>query len=117
MPAYLAFNLAWLWLFLRGGRLGHGAAIAVGFLAAGLHQVLFHPLFVAPFVWQLWLDRRWRLAAVYTLAYAAICGFWIEFPQLELRWLGEAASAGAPTASAGSWRCVSALLANVSQAI
>lgn len=91
MPAHLAFNLAWLWLFLRGGRLGHAGAIVVGFFAAGIHQLLFHPLFAAPFVLQLWLDRRWRLAAVYTVAYALICGFWIEIGPIEMRLLGESA--------------------------
>jgi hypothetical protein len=79
MPAHLAFNLAWLWLFLRGGKLGHGGAIAVGFLATGIHQLIFHPMFVAPFVLQLWLRRRWGLGTLYTLAYAAICLFWIEY--------------------------------------
>ncbi len=95
------------------GRLGHGGAIALGFFATGLHQLLFHPLFAAPFVLQLWLDRRWRLAGVYTLAYAAICGFWIEFPQLELRWAGQAAT---ESASAGGRRFlerVLALIANI----
>jgi hypothetical protein len=93
MPAHLAFNLAWLWLFLRGGRLGHLGAMAIGFLATGLHQLLFHPLFVAPFIAQLWLDRRWRLAGAYTLAYALIGIFWIEFWRIELSWLGESANA------------------------
>jgi len=79
MSAHLAFNLAWLWLFLRGGRLGHAGAIAVGFLATGLHQLIFHPIFVAPFILQLWIERRWRAAALYTLAYAAICGFWVAW--------------------------------------
>jgi hypothetical protein len=79
MPAHLAFNLVWLWLFLRGGRLGHAGAIVTGFLATGIHQMIFHPLFVAPFVLQLWLRRRWGLAALYTLAYAAICLFWVEY--------------------------------------
>ncbi|HEY2595489.1 MAG TPA: hypothetical protein VGK33_16480, partial [Chloroflexota bacterium] len=79
MPAHLAFNLAWLWLFLRGGKLGHAGAIAVGFLATGIHQLIFHPMFVAPFVLQLWVRRRWGLGALYTLAYAAICLFWIEY--------------------------------------
>jgi len=79
MPAHLAFNLAWLWLFLSGRRLGHAGAIAVGFLATGIHQLIFHPLFVAPFLLQLWWRRRWRLAMLYTLAYAAICLFWIEY--------------------------------------
>jgi hypothetical protein len=79
MPAHLAFNLVWLWLFLRGGRLGHAGAIATGFLATGIHQLIFHPIFVAPFVLQLWVRRRWGLAALYTLAYAAICLFWVEY--------------------------------------
>ncbi|HTX48795.1 MAG TPA: hypothetical protein VME40_05325, partial [Caulobacteraceae bacterium] len=79
MPAHLAFNMAWLWLFLRGGRAGHAGAILVGFLATGLHEIVFHPLFVAPFVLQLWLERRWRLAGLYTAAYAGIGVFWMEW--------------------------------------
>jgi hypothetical protein len=79
MPAHLAFNLAWLWLFLRGGRLGHGGAIVVGFLATGLHQLIFHPLFVAPFILQLLFHRRWGLGALYIVAYAAIGLFWVEY--------------------------------------
>ena len=84
MTGHLALNLAWLWLHLRGGRTGHAGALAVGFLACGLHQVVFHPLFVAPFVLQIFLERRWATAAAYTGAYAAICLFWIEFPSLTL---------------------------------
>ncbi len=49
MSAHLALNLVWLWLFLRDTRSSHGAAMLVGFLATGLHQVVFHPPFVAPF--------------------------------------------------------------------
>ena len=79
MPPHLAFNLAWLWLFLRGGRLGHLGAGVVGFLAMGLHQLIFHPLFAGPFVLQLWLDRRWTLVALYTAAYAAFAAFWIAY--------------------------------------
>jgi hypothetical protein len=79
MTLHLALNLAWLWLFLRGGAAGHAGALGVGFAAAGLHQVIFHPLFVAPFVLQLWLERRWRAAAAYTLAYMAICLFWVTY--------------------------------------
>jgi hypothetical protein len=79
MTAHLAFNMVWLWLFMRGGKLGHAGALLTGFLACGLHQLVFHPLFAAPFVLQLYLERRWRLAAVYTLAYGLICGFWVEY--------------------------------------
>lgn len=100
MPAHLAFNLAWLWLFLRGSRLGHGLAIVVGFFAAGIHQVLFHPVFVAPFVLQLWLDRRWRLASLYTLAYAAICLVWVEYWKLDMQLTG-VSMAGAQDSGAG----------------
>ncbi|HEY1752556.1 MAG TPA: hypothetical protein VGG29_14955 [Caulobacteraceae bacterium] len=101
MPGHLAFDLAWLWLFLRGGRLGHAGALATGFLATGLHQLLFHPMFAAPFVLQLWLDRRWRLAAVYTAAYAAIGVFWIEYPALAMSLSHVAAD---PHAAAGGGR-------------
>jgi len=104
MTAHLAFNMVWLWLFLRGGRLGHAGAIAVGFLACGLHQLVFHPLFVAPFVLTLWLERRWRTAALYTLAYGAILLFWIEYPALAAHLAGDTASGPAPGApsSAGA---------------
>ncbi|MFI4972999.1 MAG: hypothetical protein ACHP84_00500 [Caulobacterales bacterium] len=96
MPAHLALNLVWLWLFLRGGRLGHAGALVVGFVACGLHQVAFHPLFVAPFVLQLWLDRRWSAAALYTAAYGAICLFWVLYWSLLLKAVGVAPqSAGA----------------------
>jgi hypothetical protein len=79
MPAHLALNMAWLWCFLRGGKAGHAAAIAIGFAATGLHQLIFHPLFVAPFVLQLWLDRRWAAALLYSVAYAAIGLFWASW--------------------------------------
>ncbi len=93
MTAHLAFNLVWLWLFLRGGRLGHAGALVVGFLACGLHQLVFHPLFVAPFVIQLGLERRWRVAALYAVAYAGICLFWIDYDALAWDWVGAGAHA------------------------
>jgi hypothetical protein len=43
MTGHLAFNLVWLALFLRGDKLGHAGAILIGFVATGLHQVIFHP--------------------------------------------------------------------------
>jgi hypothetical protein len=79
MPAHLAFNLAWLWLFLRGGKLGHAGAITVGFFATGIHQLVFHPLFVAPFILRLLFHRRWGLSALYIVAYGVICLFWVEY--------------------------------------
>lgn len=97
MTAHMALNLCWLWLVLRGGRAGHAGAIGVAFLATGLHQFLFHPLFAAPFVLEMWLARRWRVALLHTLAYGAILAFWMLYPAFLLHALGPqpvAAAAG-----------------------
>jgi len=79
MTAHLALNMVWLWFFLRDDRAGHSAAIATGFLAAGLHQLIFHPLFAVPFIVRLWLSRRRSLALVYIMSYAIICLFWVSY--------------------------------------
>ena len=84
MTAHLALNLLWLWLFLREDRSSHVGAVLVGALATGLHQLVFHPLFVMPFVLSLWLTRRFRLAAWYTASYAFIVLFWIAYWQMIL---------------------------------
>jgi hypothetical protein len=94
MAGHLALNLVWLWLFLRGRPSSHVGAVAVGFLACGLHQLVFHPLFVAPFLLQLLLERRWRLGFFYTSAYALIGLFWVLYWRLILDAHGIAASAG-----------------------
>ncbi len=85
MTAHLALNMAWLWFFLRGRPSGHVVAILIGGLACGLHQMVFHPLFAAPFIIQLWLNRRWAAAGSYTLAYAMIGLFWISYRHLVLQ--------------------------------
>ena len=82
--AHLALNLVWLALFLRGGSVRHAAALVVAALACGLHQLVFHPLFAAPFVIQLWMQRRWRLAALYSASYLIISLFWIFYWQFVL---------------------------------
>lgn len=99
MTAHLAFNLVWLWLFLRDTRLCHGAAIVAAFVACGLHQVVFHPLFAAPFIAALWFDRRWKLALCYTLAYAAIGLFWLSYWNLLFAAAGIIQSADAELSS------------------
>ena len=88
MTAHLALNMIWLWFFLRDDKIGHAAAIATGFLASGLHQLIFHPLFAAPFVVRLWLSGRRSLALVYITGYAAICLFWIGYWEIILAWQG-----------------------------
>ena len=80
MPAHLAFNLLWLWFFLLNRRAYDLAALLVGFVATGLHQPLFHPLFAAPILFTLVLDRNWSRVALYTIGYAAICAFWLAWP-------------------------------------
>lgn len=113
MTAHLAFNLLWLALFLRGDGKGTVAALGVGFLATGLHQAVFHPLFVAPFLWLLMQRREWRRLAVFCLGYAVILSFWFAWPRLAVLYSGialpEVASASAVSASAvavavGGWQ-------------
>lgn len=91
MTAHLALNLLWLWLFLRNDRLGDSAAIGVGFLACGLHQIIFHPLFAAPFIMG---SGSWRRRFAYLGSYAVIGLFWIFYPKLALEWQGLAAGSG-----------------------
>ena len=98
MPAHLAANLVWLWLVLRGGRWGQGLATIVAFLACGIHQIVFFPLFAAPFVLEMWLARRWRVALLHTTALAVILAFWNIYPALRLHLLDAAATGGAAQA-------------------
>ncbi|MBX9663901.1 hypothetical protein [Novosphingobium sp.] len=84
MPGHLALDLCWLWLFLRRTTASDIAALAVGFVATGLHQPLMHPMFVAPFILLLLAERRWHRAALYIAGYAAIGLFWLWWPT----WIG-----------------------------
>lgn len=93
MTAHLALNMVWLAAFLRGGR-WHVLAIAVGAVATGLHQLVFHPLFAAPFLLQRLLRGEWRLALFYAVAYAAIVAGWIAFPVLAAGITGTTTVAG-----------------------
>ena len=85
MTAHLALNMLWLWLFVRDTRTGHALAGVVAFMACGLHQVVFHPLFAAPFVLSLMRARRWRLASYYVAVYGAIGLFWMLYWTIVLR--------------------------------
>lgn len=80
MTAHMAFNLIWLWLFLQRRPAAHAGAIGLGFLATGLHQPLFHPLFVAPFLDLLRREKRWKELAAYVICYGAIGLFWAKYP-------------------------------------
>jgi hypothetical protein len=80
MPAHLFANLLWLALFLRRSWWADGAALAVGLIATGLHQPVFHPLFAAPWLFGLLLHREWRRLALFTAGYGAIAAFWLYWP-------------------------------------
>ncbi|MEQ1688983.1 MAG: hypothetical protein ABL874_10455, partial [Sphingopyxis sp.] len=80
MSGHLALNLIWLWLFLRGSWRMDVAALAVGFLATGLHQPLMHPMFAAPILFLCLYERQWQRAALYLAGYAMIGAFWLWWP-------------------------------------
>ncbi len=82
MTGHLALNMVWLMFFLRGGWRGHAAAMAVGFIACGLHQVVFHPLFVLPFIRLLLYRGEWKTVACYGVAYGLIGLFWVSYAKL-----------------------------------
>ena len=50
MPAHLALNTIWLWLYSQSDRRAFYLAPFVGALAIGLHQPIVHALFVLPFL-------------------------------------------------------------------
>jgi len=114
MSAHLALNLIWLWLFLRNKPFSHVGAVGVGFLATGLHQFVFHPLFVAPFILQMLIERRWRVGVFYGVSYAAIGIFWILYWQLLLAAHGIAPEAAGAMGASYLGSRVEALLANFS---
>jgi hypothetical protein len=99
MPAHLAFNLAWLWLFLRDERRADVAALALGFVATGLHQPLFHPMFVAPWLALLLWERRWGRLGLFVPAYGLIGLFWLWWPHVTL---GLVMGPGSSIADAGT---------------
>lgn len=101
MTAHLAANLCWLALFLRGGRLGHGGALLLGFAAMGLHQVIFHPLFALPFLLWRWRRGEWRIVLFYGLAYGAYGLFWINWQTLVVHVAGVQVTSGAAAGAGG----------------
>lgn len=82
MTAHLALNLVWLALYLHDRRWSHGVAMAIGVLAIGLHQIIFHPLFAGPFILVLLARRRWGLFALYAAVYGAALLFWMKYPAI-----------------------------------
>jgi len=82
MSGHLALNMAWLWLALGRSRAEQAGAAGVAWLACGLHQLLFNPMFAAPFILWFWLDGRRGRAMFHAVAYALILAFWTEYVRL-----------------------------------
>lgn len=81
MSGHLALNLLWLWLFLENRRRLDLLALLVGFLATGLHQPLFHPLFALPFIILVWRAKNHHRLALFIVGYVVICAFWVMWPK------------------------------------
>jgi hypothetical protein len=79
MPAHLALNAIWLWLYSAPDRRRFYIAPFVGVLAIGLHQPIVHALFVAPFLLRIALKRRWRDVLIFGLVYVAGCAGWFAW--------------------------------------
>ena len=79
MPAHLALNTIWLWLYSAPDRRRYYLAPFVGVLAIGLHQPIVHALFVAPFLLRIVLQRRWRAFLIFSLIYFAGCAGWFAW--------------------------------------
>src|SRR3546814_7863742 len=77
MTAHFALNMVWLALFLRNDWKGHFGAAVVAFLAIGLHQLQFHPLFAAGFLFWIVLQRSEEhtsaLQSLMRISYSVFC--------------------------------------------
>ena len=79
MPAHLALNAIWLWLYSRPDRRRFYLAPFVGVLAIGLHQPIVHALFVTPFLLRLVRQRHWRAVLIFGCIYLAGCAGWFAW--------------------------------------
>src|SRR5438132_7634292 len=79
MPAHLALNMIWLWLYSRPDRRWFYLAPVVGVLAVGLHQPIVHALFALPFLVRLVLQRRTRAVLIFGTVYVAGCALWFAW--------------------------------------
>ena len=82
MPAHLAANLLWLYLYVRDDRAGMIGAALVGAVALGLHNPFPHALFVAPFLLRMLLRRRFGQLAWTLVVYAVASYVWLRWLQM-----------------------------------
>lgn len=77
MPAHLAVNLLWLWLYLRDDRASLVALPLLGVAALGLHNPFPHALFIAPFLLRMLRRKRFGALAYIGVVYLAGAAFWL----------------------------------------
>ncbi len=82
MPAHLALNTVWLWLYSRPNERKFYLAPIVGIFAIGLHQPIVHALFATPFLVRLPLQRKWRPTIVFALIYLVGCAIWFSWSRM-----------------------------------
>lgn len=104
MPTHLFCSLLWLWLFLKDRPGADVAAIAVAFVATGVHQPLFHPMFAGPWLmvlaWRCWRgEAAWARLAAYGVAYVLITGLWFDWPHVTQGWVSGPLSVAQPGTS------------------
>ena len=97
MQAHLCLNLAWLILFLSPSTGQRAWAPWIGVLALGLQQPNVHALFVAPFLFRLVWERRWRWAIYNAAVYLAGIAVWILWMQIRMATVAPVSGAGAPS--------------------
>lgn len=111
MSAHLALNMVWLWLYLKGRWPADAAAMAVGFVAMGLHQPIMHPMFAAPLLYLLVRRKEWQRAAFFAFFYGLAGLFWLWWPN----WIWHLVQAGPATARPAGVDFLSRLLMVLSQ--
>jgi hypothetical protein len=83
MPAHLAFNLVWLWLYSDSTKRRFWLTPFVGVIALGLHQPFFHALFAIPFLARLVRQKRWMpsfwFCAIYVIGIVCWGAWWHNF--------------------------------------
>lgn len=116
MTTHLFFNLMWLWLLRRDAKAAQLAALIVGFLAIGIHQLHNFPTFAAPFLLAMMFGGRLRGALVHGAVYGLGVVFWIGWRDLVLTVLGapEAPPVGASGLPGGVAFLVNRVLSDLS---
>lgn len=86
MPAMLAVNLLWLWLYQRDDRWPRVGLHVMAAAAVGLNNPFPHGLFVAPFLLRLLRERRFARLIGLTAVYGVSAAGWYYYMALTNPW-------------------------------